>query len=265
MLATGCLSCFGTLILVDGFPCVITNARNRPSLSGVALAAFGTNAATPLLGLGITLRGSNTLYGRHVPPSIAKSILPSVIAGYVIPAILVSLPIRHTQLREVVNFTAAMAPIYCAALVKGIAYTVEKIHNAFQPSKVNEQVKENEKADFVAMYQKKDVMPLKRTYAFAMGICAAVHIAGTVYSKFETHPAGSTANFFTGYHGLFGLASTIQSLYLTWEMRSEGFVTTKEALVAGLASVASSVALGPGAAFSGFFYWREHVMSSLGN
>ncbi|GKT41102.1 FAD-dependent monooxygenase andE [Colletotrichum spaethianum] len=230
-----------------------------PSLTGVAFTAFGAKATMPLFGLGLVLRGSNTLDGRYVPVDSARSILPSVIAGYAIPTILAALPVQNQQLRQAANLVASTAPLYCTALVIGISSVIHKVRNTIQPPKDKGEVKFDEQEDFVAMYQQKDVVPLKFTYAFAAGICATVHIISTIYAK-----SGSNAtSIVTGGNALFGLASVVQTLYLAWTMRSEGFVTTKHAIMGGLGSVASSLLIGPGAALSGFFYWREHVMSSL--
>ncbi|OHW98159.1 FAD binding domain-containing protein [Colletotrichum incanum] len=231
-----------------------------PSLSGAAFAAFGANAIMPLFGLGLVLRGSNTLDGRHVPVNSAKSILPSVIAGYAIPTALAALPVQDPQLRQAVNLVASTAPIYCTALMNGISSVIQKVRNMFQQPKEKGEAKPDEREDFVAMYQKKDVVPLKFTYAFAAGLCATVHIISTIYAKSNYGGTGLT----TGGNALFGLASVVQILYLAWDMRYEGFVTTKQAVLGGLGSVGSNLLVGPGAALSGFFYWREHVMSSLG-
>ncbi|KZL77439.1 FAD binding domain-containing protein [Colletotrichum tofieldiae] len=231
-----------------------------PTLSGAAFAAFGANAIMPLFGLGLILRGSNTLDGRHVPVNSAKSILPSVIAGYAIPTILAILPVQDPQLRQAVNLVASTAPIYCTVLMNGISSVIQKVRNTIQPPKEKGEANPDEEEDFVAMYQKKDVVPLKFTYAFAAGICATVHVVSTIYAKSGSGGASLT----TGGNALFGLASIVQTLYLAWNMRYEGFVTTKQAILGGLGSVASSLLVGPGAALSGFFYWREHVMSSLG-
>lgn len=48
-------------------------------------------------------------------------------------------------------------------------------------------------------------------------------------------------------------------------MRYRGFLTTKQSLVAGVGNLASNILLGPGAAISMFFYFREHIVSNLGD
>ncbi|TQN69495.1 FAD-dependent monooxygenase asqG, partial [Colletotrichum shisoi] len=158
-----------------------------PYLSGAAFTAFGANAIMPLLGLGLVLRGSNALNGRHVPVDSAKSILPSVIAGYAIPTILAALPVWNPQLRQAVTLVASTAPIYCAALVNGISSVFQRVRDAIRPP----------------------------------------------------NPAGEKGE-----------------VKLT---KQEDFVTTKQAILGGLGSVASSLLVGPGAALSGFFYWREQL------
>ncbi|OLN86855.1 FAD-dependent urate hydroxylase 4 [Colletotrichum chlorophyti] len=233
-----------------------------PSISSVALTAFGSNAVTPLLGLGIILRGSISIDGRHVQPSIAKSIIPSVVAGYAIPTILASLPIQNPRLYQALTLLVSVAPIFSATISKAISPVIKKITSLIQPYKPKAGFRGPGKEDFAAFYEKKDVAPLKFVYAFAAGLCATAHIVSFVHSKLETP---STAAPSSESNRLFGFASVAQSLYLAWDLRSKGFVTTKQAVVAGLGTVAGSLLLGPGAAFSAFFYWREHAISSLGD
>ncbi|UQC81979.1 FAD binding domain-containing protein [Colletotrichum lupini] len=233
-----------------------------PSISAAAFTAFGPKAVMPLLGLGIVTRGPNTLPGRHVPIKYAKAILPSAIVGYAIPTILASLPIQDTQIRQAVGFVVSAAPVFSAALLNGVASAIQKVKDRTSFSKATKDVKETDKDEFVEMYDKKDVVPLKMAYTFAAGACATVHIASAVYPILATTSFNNLAGGLNTSIGLFGLASAALSLYSAWNLRSEGFVTTQQALLGSLGSIASGFAVGPGAALAGFYYWLIGIRES---
>lgn len=217
----------------------------------------------PLLGLGIVTRGTNTLPGRHVPVKYAKAILPSAIVGYAIPTIIASLPIQDPQLQQVIGLIASAAPVFSAALLNGIASTIQKVKGVTSSTKATKDVKETDKDEFSEMYDRKDVVPLKMAYAFAAGACATVHIASAVYPILATTPSSNLADGLNTSTGLFGLASAAFSLYSAWNLRSEGFVTTRQALLGSLGSIAGGFAVGPGATLAGLHYWRESVLDGL--
>ncbi|KAK1710565.1 hypothetical protein CaCOL14_004516 [Colletotrichum acutatum] len=236
-----------------------------PSLSAAALTVFGPKAFMPLLGLGVVTQGTNTLPGRHVPVKYAKAILPSAIVGYAIPTILASLPIQDLQLQQTICLVASAAPIFSAALLNGIASIIQKVKDVTSSTKAKEDVKVEDEEDFVDMYDKRDVVPLKMAYAFAVGVCATVHVASVVYPILSTTSSSNLADGSQTSTSIFGLASAALSLYSAWNLRSEGFVTTKQALLGSLGSIASGFAVGPGAALASFYYWRESVLDGLSN
>ncbi|KAF5524540.1 FAD-dependent monooxygenase andE [Colletotrichum aenigma] len=236
-----------------------------PATAVAAYTILGPKAVMPAFSLATLLLGANNIPGRHVPTNIAKSILPAVVTGYGIPMVLASLPIQNPQLRQAANVVATAAPLLSAALLKLIPNAIKAVKNLINPPKPDVEVKEEDTEEFLDMYQKKDVAPLKSTYAFTAGVCAVAHIVGAIYTNFESPSTVGAAGLLTGSGALFGLASITLSSYLTWDLRTQGYLTNKQTLVAGLANLASNILLGPGAAFSGFFYWREHVISSLGD
>ncbi|KAK1461801.1 FAD binding domain-containing protein [Colletotrichum cuscutae] len=236
-----------------------------PSISAAAFMALGPKAVMPLLGLGIVTRGTNTLPGRHVPVKYAKAILPSAIVGYAIPTILGSQPVQDPQIRQTLGLVASAAPVFSAALLNGVASAIQQVKDITSFTKATKDVKETDKDEFVEMYDKKDVVPLKMAYTFAAGACATVHIASAVYPILATTSFNNLAGGLNTSIGLFGLASAALCLYSAWNLRSEGFVTTQQALLGSLGSIASGFAVGPGAALAGFYYWRESVLDALGN
>ncbi|TDZ19491.1 FAD-dependent monooxygenase andE [Colletotrichum orbiculare MAFF 240422] len=236
-----------------------------PSACVAAYTLFGPKALLPSLGLSTLLLGSGNIPARHVPTNTAKSILPAVLLGYGVPTILASLPVQNPVFRQVVTVASNLSPLIAAGLSKVFPPAIQAVKNLVNPPEPGVVVPDEEKETFNDMYNKTDVAPLKRTYAFAAGVCAATHIATALYTAFET-PGGAGGLLFSGSSGaLFGLASVALSTYLTYDMRYRGFLTTKQAVAAGVANVVSNVLLGPGAAFSGFYYFREHVVSNLGS
>ncbi|KAL0943432.1 FAD binding domain protein [Colletotrichum truncatum] len=235
-----------------------------PTAAVAAYSFLGPNAVMPSLCLTNVLTASNDIPGRHVPTNTAKSVLPAVILGYGIPTLLASLPIQNPQLRQTVNVVASAAPLLSAALLKLLPSAIKTVKNAINPPKADVKIEQHESEEFLDMYKKTDVAPLKLTYSVTATVCAVAHIAGLIYTTFESPSATGSASLFSGSTAMFGLASATLSSYLAYDMRVRGFVTNKQSLTAALASAAGSVLVGPAAALSGFFYWREHVVSSLG-
>ncbi|KAL3300790.1 hydroxylase [Colletotrichum asianum] len=235
-----------------------------PTVGGLASTAFGPDAVTPLLGLGMVLQGSSTLYGRHVPPRYAKSILPSVATGFLVPAIIAALPVRNVLIRQAAEAFVAFSPIVCSLLTECMSAVLQKLAGKEKPASATKEPSYNEREDFVAMYRQEDVPALKFTFACVAGLCGAVRVAGMAYSRLDA--AGSVENSagpLARHFDLFGLASVALSWYNIWTMRSEGFITTKKAVLAALGSATGSILLGPGAVLAATSYWRETVMASL--
>lgn len=76
-------------------------------------------------------------------------------------------------------------------------------------------------------------------------------------------PAVGSGSLFSGTSAMLGLASAALCTYWTYGMRYRGFLTTEQSLAAGAVKLVNNILLGPGAAFSGFFYFREDVVSNL--
>ncbi|KAK2729707.1 FAD binding domain protein [Colletotrichum kahawae] len=254
-----------TLSLVEGH-----RVGNRlsvllwPTLGGLAYTAFGPDAVAPLLGLGMVLQGSSTLYGRHVPPRYAKSILPAVVTGFLAPAVIAALPFQNAHIRQAAEALVAFSPIVCSLLTECMSVVFQKIAGKAEPADGVKKPSYDQTENFVAMYRQQDVPALKFTYACAAGLCGAVRVAGMALSRLDD--AGSLGNSkgpLARHFGLFGLASVALSWYNIWTMRSEGFITTKKAVLAALGSATGSIILGPGAGLAATSYWRETVMASL--
>lgn len=166
----------------------------------------------PLLGFGIVTRGTNTLPGRHVPVKYAKAILPSVIFGYAIPTIIASLPIQDRLLQQNIDLFVSAAPVFSAVLINGIASVIQKMKHVTSSTKATKDLRETDKNEFVDMYDKRDVVPLKMAYTFAVGACATVHVASALYPILATGSSSILADGLNTSTGLFGIASAALSL-----------------------------------------------------
>ncbi|KAH9228284.1 hypothetical protein K456DRAFT_1926221 [Colletotrichum gloeosporioides 23] len=235
-----------------------------PTVDGLASTAFGPDAVAPLLGLGMVLQGTSTIYGRHVPPRYAKSILPSVVTGLLVPAVIAVLPVQNSHIRQAAEALVVFSPVVCSLLTECLSAVFRKIAGVANSANSTKEPSYNEREDFVAMYRQEDVPALKFTFACVAGLCGAVRVAGMTFSRFDA--AGSVDNSMgplARHFGLFGLASVALSWYNIWTMRSEGLITTKKAVLAALGSATGSIFLGPGAGLAATSYWRETVMASL--
>lgn len=238
--------------------------NERPSACVAAYNTFGPKALLPSLGLSTLLLGSGNISARHVPTNIARSILPAVLAGYGVPNLVALLPIQNPLLRQVVTIASNLSPLIATCLCKAFPSAIEATRNLINPSKPDVEIRDEDKETFHDMYKKTDVAPLKRTYAFTAGVSAVVYVATALYNIGETSAVGS-GRLFSRSSALLGLTSAALTTYLTYDMRYRGFLTTKQSLVAGLVNFGSNILLGPGAAISSFFYFREHVVSNLGD
>lgn len=229
-----------------------------------AYAVFGPKALLPCLGLSTLLLGSGNIPARHVPTNVAKSILPAVLVGYGVPNLLASLPIQNPLLRQAVVIASNLSPLITTCLSRVFSSAIQATKNLVNPPKPGVEVRDEDKEDFHDMYKKTDVAPLKATYAFTAGISAIGHVATALHNNIET-PASGSGWLTCGSSTLLGLTSAALSTYLTYDMRYRGFLTTKQSLVAGTANFISNIVIGPGAAMSVFFYFREHIVSNLGD
>lgn len=132
------------------------------------------------------------------------------------------------------------------------------------------------------MYAKADVQPLRRAYGVAFWLCATVHVAVVAYVALSSLPSVAFANVFGGLPNPLDVRSApsfeehlfvflkfdfafsafsamLWCLYSVWELRRNGWATSKEALVAAVAVLGGQVLVGPAAVFTGLWWWREGV------
>jgi len=129
-------------------------------------------------------------------------------------------------------------------------------------SQLVEQLEKPSEAD---MYQLRDVFLLQSAYAISFFFAAASHIALSIHKMVHLHlplicfsAPQSSVKFSICHFALF-----FWCLYGVVEIRRLGFVSTYQALIAGVAVVVGQVFVGPGATYTALWWWRETKWSDI--
>lgn len=238
-----------------------------PALFSFLYQLLGVGKVAPVYYLISLYTSSRLLYtrtsGRAVPTSAARAILPALVLGYILPTLLMFL--RYESAATHQNFVAFWqpSPVY----VSLIAYAISSFLSRFDTSDIYDRV-----------FQLKDVTPLRITYGVAFTFTALSHIATLIYILSNAslslanvfanlpspdamfHETGSVFDFFKWDMTLFLACTALWSLYSIFELRSNGYIATVQAVRAALAAVAAQVVVGPAAAYIGVWAWREEVI-----
>ncbi|KAJ3545296.1 hypothetical protein NM208_g2580 [Fusarium decemcellulare] len=254
---------------------LIEGSRNGNSLNPLSWTRIysliytlaGPNSVLPLFCLSSVFFATQSPTHRPVDPKVAQSITPAIILGYIAPTVAALLPIRDAEIRRHIGNIWQAYPLLCVAFTQGLAAvrTGQTKNTACQQTenKTEKPLDYATEAE-VQFYKNEDVVPLK----FAHGAALAAYVAVPVIAKLASAAAG---HFFgdwaeTGLSQVLPLAQNtgivsaasglVYSLYTAWDLRSLGFVGTKQAVLGGLASLATLTLAGPGAAIAGISYWR---------
>ncbi|RKL28325.1 hypothetical protein BFJ72_g12556 [Fusarium proliferatum] len=243
------------------------NPLSWTTVYSLIYSLIGPSSALPLFCLSSVLFSTKSTVHRPVDPKVAKSIVPGVLLGYVVPTVAALLPIRDAKLRHYVGAVWQAYPLLCAVFTRGLAAVRTKMTNGGQPeaeTKVEERPINYAPPSELQMYTNEDVAPLEVSHGCSLALCLAapflaksVSTDGTLSAISQVVPFGTNAGVISAASGL------AYSLYAVWELRSLGFVQTKQAVLGGLACVGALGLAGPGAMIAGIDYWREHVISSL--
>ncbi|KAK7217804.1 hypothetical protein V2G26_005807 [Clonostachys chloroleuca] len=215
--------------------------------------------------------------GRQIPVETAKALVPAIVLGYVIPTVLMFARTPSTVAWQHSIALWQFAPPIFVFLTRLISSTIKRYHRA----------KGQEKEDKMDMerYADKDLPILRSVYTYAFATQATVHIASMAYAW--SHPnislfksflqvpnpfisdwnlpnLGAKLGTFFKYDMLLFTASSLATgLYSIWDLRRLGYVTTADAFTAFLGTVAGQFLVGPGATWSGLWYWRENRLASV--
>ncbi|KAF5651374.1 hydroxylase [Fusarium tjaetaba] len=244
------------------------NPLSWTTVYSLIYSLIGPNSVLPFFCLSSILFSTKSTIHRPVDPKIAKSIVPGVLLGYVAPTVAALLPIKDAKARHYVAAVWQACPLLCAVFARGLAAIRGKTTSRGQQepdTKSEDRPINYAPPSELQVYTNEDVKPLKFSHGIALALClAGPVIAKAVSTTDGTLSAISRAASFSQNTGIISAASgLVYSLYAVWELRSLGFVRTKQAVLGGLASVGVLGLAGPGALIASIGYWREHVISSL--
>ncbi|KAI1800760.1 putative monooxygenase [Daldinia bambusicola] len=250
-----------------------------PSAYSVGMQLTGIGRVGPAHAILSILFTHELPTGRAIPVSVAKSLVPAITLGYVLPTVLALSPIpdfgRWQNLLALWTFTPPLFNVLTSAFSAGL----ERWQRG---EKSAEEYEEEHRYD---RYETTDVPILKSVYTYAFAVQATVHIATLSYAWM--HPGISIAKTFFGlpnpftpswnlngifaelatffkYDMVFAVTSFVCSnLYSIWDLRRLGYIKTTEAVKAGLAVIAGQFVVGSGATWAGLWKWREEKLASL--
>lgn len=265
-----------------------------PLAFGVASQVFGIARVAPIYYAYSLFSADATGASRNVDPLIAMAAFPATIIGHVLPSILMStLPLTATEvsrsyftLQSVVCYAFYSSPITVSLLTKGIAVGVKWLRRKWNSMSTHaKQTTETQDAQISP-----DLPALQNSYSMMLAFQTAQHLyvaaealrmllkalapfslhdrmallvnarSDFVSSFLETeqgpvHAIGSSLTLF--------MSSTLAFLlYTVWDMRRRGYITNGEAVKACV-GLSAATPIAPGAAYTGFWSWRESMLSSV--
>ncbi|KAL5613080.1 hypothetical protein FOVSG1_002143 [Fusarium oxysporum f. sp. vasinfectum] len=244
------------------------NPLSWTTVYSLIYSLIGPSSVLPFFCLSSVLFSTKSTINRPVDPKIAKSIVPGILLGYVAPTVAALLPIRDAKLRHYVGNLWQAYPLLCAVFTRGLAAIRTKTKNSEQPesdTKFEDRPINYAPPSELQLYKNEDVAPLKFSHGFALALALAVPVITRAISSpdWTLSAISQAAPFGPNTYIISAASGLAYSLYAVWELRSLGFVRTKQAALGGLASLGALGLAGPGAMIAGIDYWREHVISSL--
>ncbi|KAI2643557.1 FAD/NAD(P)-binding domain-containing protein [Xylaria nigripes] len=198
---------------------------------------------------------------RAVPVESAKSLLPAVAMGFILPAfaLLSSVPSSNDWQG------------WASTLV--IAFHI--LLKVFRVMLVTRKPRDQDPEFHMEWYSTDDLSPLNMAYKLFFVIQAAAHIGSLVFCSSGMRfcfKAGIWSTLFSPEKlhssvgsGLLSISAAAvgHSLYMIWELRNQGYITTFSGLKAALGLFLGSVIVGPSASWLAIYRWRENVLASL--
>lgn len=248
-----------------------------PSLFSAAMKSGATIArVAPFYAILSCLFGFESPPSRAVPLHVAKSLIPAITVGFLIPTIMTLTPTPRVQAWE--NWCALwqFSPLLFNVLVVGISAGIKKWESG---------EKRDGERD-MSRYEAKDVSTLQSVYTFAFAVQATAHIASLAYGW--SHPDVSLSKAFLDLPNTFKVDWSLPSLsakvatmlkfdqafatvgylgsqlYSIWDLRRLGYIKTDEAIKAGVTTLAGQWLVGSGATWAGLWYWRERKIATVG-
>ncbi|KAH7198967.1 uncharacterized protein B0J16DRAFT_360567 [Fusarium flagelliforme] len=244
------------------------------TLQSVFCTLAGPTSLPTFFSLFSVFFSSPSITQRPVRTNIAKSIVPGMVLSYIVPTLGAFL-IQDTKYVHQFGLIWRAYPLLCVVFTRGIA-ALRAGRDKKVDRKDSKHNNEKKPLDFITdheleMYKGEDVPVLKSVHGSAFAACIILPLAIKFVSNVGAHVPESRLDLILPMLGsvpMIGVINAASSLiycsYSAWQLRSLGFVKTREALIGGLASLAALGFAGPGAAIAAVSYWRESVISGLG-
>ncbi|KAF3025504.1 hypothetical protein E8E14_007727 [Neopestalotiopsis sp. 37M] len=188
---------------------------------------------------------------------VARVLLPSLIAGYLVPsAVVLSLPSSSDK-----AWLGQLLP----ALFSTVAFVLgqlkkqrglRKAAGEAAPTSGEEHAKKR--------YNDSDVPYIQSTYKVAFVVQSVVHIASliTSFSRGNLNLNHGPSLLKSGV-ALASAAYLLHGFHSLWTLRSQGYITTAKALKTAAGVICGQALVGPGATLTGLWHWREGVIADL--
>ncbi|KGO65541.1 Monooxygenase, FAD-binding [Penicillium italicum] len=236
-------------------------------LRGIGLIAPLYFASSTYISSGIAYFSPNT---RTLPESTARALLPALILGFVVPTIMLFLPMADAlNTRQLFIALWQPAPVYVVVLTQVFSFVIKSISSS-TPTKTGSAAADNK--------TNRDFPYLQTLYTVAGGVSASFHVAlllswaalGTNFITKTFIPSEAFAQVATIADGVFiffqndfllvAAATLLCCLASVWDLYRIGVSNVSwQMALAGL--ILGSLAIGPGATVAAVWYWREEVMS----
>lgn len=265
----------------------LTSLSTRPTLFGTVYQLLGVGRISPLYHLISVLehafRGSlGTVIGHPITKEVADAVIPGLGFGYILPTALMLWPFGNKDTWQ--KFVALWQPfpVYVGALVAGLSTVFRRQKTTTAASGLK--MKQSQGNERPSKQDKTTQSTLKLVYAGGAAATTLVHL-WAVYRILSSSDLSFSAVFgnlsflLSGSHAstpkedvllflqrdmLLNAASVLaHNLFRILHLRSLGYVTTKQAVAASLATVVAQPVVGPAAAHISFLGWREDVFTKV--
>ncbi|KAH8771810.1 FAD binding domain protein [Diaporthe sp. PMI_573] len=210
--------------------------------------------------------------GRFVRPAVAKSLIPALVLGYIVPTILMLLPTSNIHALQTYCAIWQPSPAFVAVLVS--VFSRGRLEDPDLPIEQS-----------LERYKNPDVPILQAAYSVLFWIQATAHISTFIYTYYHpdltisqlffdlqnpfeadwgiTDPVTAMMAFLQYDYVVSTAALIVYELFSIWKLRQMGYVTTTRAAVAVLGLAAGQLTVGPGAAWAALWSWRESVLANV--
>jgi hypothetical protein len=235
-----------------------------PSLLMISMRFQGYGGSALSYALLSALHSAQITVDRTVPIEVAKSLVPALVSGFIIPAFLLVSPILGAYSWQ--SWISVLPLIF--PILTTVCSTVLRMWQG--------RVSGEDAQKHIEWYSTDDVPYLKSAYFLIFVAQAVAHATlltsntlkiGLVRSLLGSvmGPMNSTSEVaHLDYELLwFTLGAVSHSLYSIWELRQLGYINTSWALKTASATFLGQFLVGPGASWVSVYYWRENILLKL--